>query len=165
MGSAGGPTGRCVAGTPRIRAKKYEDSSTPDFYADAAMPALWFALARCGAVLVDQGVADSPRRQSAHQAAAVWHWMISRHSRPRPEVVFLAERHCTPAETDVATCEGGLLPVLHLLHVAQHKAGDHRIRHGTHGRAGAGLLPANLFRQHAGTSPAFPGRPRVARVP
>ena len=51
--------------------KKYEDIVNVDFYAEGAMPGLWVALRDIVLFWVGDGVQDLPRRQSAHQAAAV----------------------------------------------------------------------------------------------
>ena len=51
--------------------KKYEDIVNVDFYADDACPALWIALRDVVLFWVERRRAHLPRRQSAHQAAAV----------------------------------------------------------------------------------------------
>ena len=76
--------------------KKYEDIVNPDFYADAAMPALWFALRDAVQFWVDQGVrifrVDNPHTKPL----PFWHWMIADIRGRRPEVIFLAEAFTRP---------------------------------------------------------------------
>ena len=76
--------------------KKYEDIVNPDFYAEAAMPALWFALRDAVQFWVDQGVrifrVDNPHTKPL----PFWHWMIADIRGRRPEVIFLAEAFTRP---------------------------------------------------------------------
>ena len=76
--------------------KKYEDIVNPDFYADAAMPALWFALRDAVQFWVDQGVrifrVDNPHTKPL----PFWHWMIADIRGRHPEVIFLAEAFTRP---------------------------------------------------------------------
>ena len=76
--------------------KKYEDIVNPDFYADAAMPALWLALRDAVQFWVDQGVrifrVDNPHTKPL----PFWHWMIADIRGRHPDVIFLAEAFTRP---------------------------------------------------------------------
>ncbi len=76
--------------------KKYEDIVNPDFYADAAMPALWFALRDVVQFWVDQGVrifrVDNPHTKPL----PFWQWMITDNRGRHPDVMFLAEAFTRP---------------------------------------------------------------------
>jgi starch synthase (maltosyl-transferring) len=76
--------------------KKYEDIVNPDFYAKAAMPALWFALRDAVQFWVDQGVrifrVDNPHTKPL----PFWHWMIADIRGRHPDVIFLAEAFTRP---------------------------------------------------------------------
>jgi starch synthase (maltosyl-transferring) len=76
--------------------KKYEDIVNPDFYADAAMPTLWFALRDVVQFWVDQGVrifrVDNPHTKPL----PFWQWMMADIRGRRPDVLFLAEAFTRP---------------------------------------------------------------------
>jgi starch synthase (maltosyl-transferring) len=76
--------------------KKYEDIANPDFYAKAAMPALWLALRDVVQFWVDQGVrifrVDNPHTKPL----PFWHWMITDIRGRHPDVLFLAEAFTRP---------------------------------------------------------------------
>ena len=76
--------------------KKYEDIVNPDFYAKAAMPALWLALRDVVQFWVDQGVrifrVDNPHTKPL----PFWHWMITDIRGRHPDVLFLAEAFTRP---------------------------------------------------------------------
>jgi starch synthase (maltosyl-transferring) len=76
--------------------KKYEDIVNPDFYAEAAMPALWFALRDAILFWVNQGVrifrVDNPHTKPL----PFWHWMIADIRGRHPDVIFLAEAFTRP---------------------------------------------------------------------
>ena len=76
--------------------KKYEDIVNPDFYADAAMPALWIALRDVVQFWTDQGVrifrVDNPHTKPL----PFWQWMISDIRGRHPDVIFLAEAFTRP---------------------------------------------------------------------
>jgi starch synthase (maltosyl-transferring) len=76
--------------------KKYEDIVNPDFYADAAMPALWFALRDVVQFWVDQGVrifrVDNPHTKPL----PFWQWMIADIRGRHPDVIFLSEAFTRP---------------------------------------------------------------------
>jgi starch synthase (maltosyl-transferring) len=76
--------------------KKYEDIVNPDFYAEAAMPGLWFALRDVVQFWVDQGVGifrvDNPHTKPL----PFWHWMIADIRGRHPDVIFLAEAFTRP---------------------------------------------------------------------
>jgi starch synthase (maltosyl-transferring) len=76
--------------------KKYEDIVNPDFYADAAMPSLWFALRDVVQFWVDQGVrifrVDNPHTKPL----PFWQWMIADIRGRHPDVIFLSEAFTRP---------------------------------------------------------------------
>jgi starch synthase (maltosyl-transferring) len=76
--------------------KKYEDIVNPDFYASAAMPALWFALRDVVQFWADQGVrifrVDNPHTKPL----PFWHWMIADIRGRHPDAIFLAEAFTRP---------------------------------------------------------------------
>ncbi len=76
--------------------KKYEDIVNPDFYAPAALPALWYALRDVVQFWVDQGVrifrVDNPHTKPL----PFWRWMIGDIRDRHPEVIFLAEAFTRP---------------------------------------------------------------------
>ncbi|MGE4045797.1 MAG: maltotransferase domain-containing protein [Acetobacteraceae bacterium] len=76
--------------------KKYEDIVNPDFYAEAAMPALWHALRDVIQFWVDQGVrifrVDNPHTKPL----PFWEWLIDDIHDRHPDVLFLAEAFTRP---------------------------------------------------------------------
>ena len=106
--------------------KKYEDIVNVDFYAPGAMPSLWEALRDIVLFWVGQGVrifrVDNPHTKPL----PFWEWMIA-DVRGAPSRRDLPVGGLHPAEDDVPAGEGRLLAVLHLLHLAQHQAGAHRV--------------------------------------
>jgi starch synthase (maltosyl-transferring) len=76
--------------------KKYEDIVNPDFYADGAMPGLWFALRDVVQFWVDQGVrifrVDNPHTKPL----PFWQWMIADIRGRHPDVIFLSEAFTRP---------------------------------------------------------------------
>jgi starch synthase (maltosyl-transferring) len=76
--------------------KKYEDIVNPDFFAEAAMPALWLALRDVVQFWVDQGVrifrVDNPHTKPL----PFWQWMIADIRGRHPDVIFLAEAFTRP---------------------------------------------------------------------
>jgi starch synthase (maltosyl-transferring) len=76
--------------------KKYEDIVNPDFYAKAAMPALWLALRDVIQFWVNQGVrifrVDNPHTKPL----PFWHWMIADIRGRHPDVIFLSEAFTRP---------------------------------------------------------------------
>jgi starch synthase (maltosyl-transferring) len=76
--------------------KKYEDIVNPDFYAPAALPALWHALRDVVQFWIDQGVrifrVDNPHTKPL----PFWHWMIADIRDRHPDVLFLAEAFTRP---------------------------------------------------------------------
>ena len=76
--------------------KKYEDIVNPDFYAEAAMPALWLALRDVIQFWCDQGVrifrVDNPHTKPI----PFWRWMIADIRDRHPDALFLAEAFTRP---------------------------------------------------------------------
>lgn len=76
--------------------KKYEDIVNVDFYAEAAMPALWVALRDVVAFWVKQGVrifrVDNPHTKPL----PFWEWLIADIRGRNPDVMFLAEAFTRP---------------------------------------------------------------------
>jgi starch synthase (maltosyl-transferring) len=76
--------------------KKYEDIVNPDFYAPAALPALWYALRDVVQFWIDQGVrifrVDNPHTKPL----PFWRWMIADIRSRHPDVIFLAEAFTRP---------------------------------------------------------------------
>ena len=161
-GSSGAPTAR--SNSPRIPPKKYEDISNVHFYG-GALPVALDRAARHPARLVRPGRAHLPGRQPAHQADPVLGMGDRRGQRP-VSGRDLPGRGLHPAEDDEEARQGRLPAELHLLHLAQHQAGAHRLRPGARRRDGR-VLPPELLRQHARHQPVFPAdqRPRRLRDP
>jgi starch synthase (maltosyl-transferring) len=76
--------------------KKYEDIVNPDFYADAALPAVWFALRDAVQFWIGQGVrifrVDNPHTKPL----PFWRWMIADIRGRHPDVIFLSEAFTRP---------------------------------------------------------------------
>jgi starch synthase (maltosyl-transferring) len=76
--------------------KKYEDIVNPDFYLEAAVPSLWYALRDVIQFWVDQGVrifrVDNPHTKPL----PFWQWMIADIKDRHPEVIFLSEAFTRP---------------------------------------------------------------------
>lgn len=77
--------------------KKYEDIVNVDFYAEAAIPALWRALRDAMLFWVREGVrilrVDNPHTKPI----PFWRWVIADINRQYPDVIFLAEAFTRPA--------------------------------------------------------------------
>ena len=143
--------------------KKYEDIVNVDFYADGERAGTVAGAARRGPVLDRAGRQAFPRRQSAHQAAAVLAMADRRHPRPLSGCDFsLGGVHAT--EDDVSAGEDRLLAVLHLFHLAQHQAGAHRVSDRADDRAGRRLFPSALLRQYARHQPDLPAALRARGI-
>ncbi len=144
--------------------KKYEDIVNVDFYAEQALPSLWEALRDVVLGWVEQGVTLLPRRQPAHQAAAVLGVADRRGARP-PSAGDLPFRGLHPPGDDGAPGQGRLQPELHLLHLAQRQGGAGGVPRRTQPATLARLLPAELLRQHAGHQSLVPATLRPPRLP
>ncbi len=76
--------------------KKYEDIVNPDFFAPAAMPALWLALRDVVLFWIEQGVhilrVDNPHTKPL----PFWQWLIADIKGRHPEVLFLSEAFTRP---------------------------------------------------------------------
>ena len=135
--------------------KKYEDIVNPDFYADAAMPALWFALRDVVQFWVDQGVrifrVDNPHTKPL----PFWHWMIADIRGRHPDVIFLAEAFTRP-KLMYRLAKVGFSQSYTYFTWRNTKQEITEYLTELNAAAGAGLLPAELLRQHAGHQPAVP---------
>ncbi|HEX3349866.1 MAG TPA: alpha-1,4-glucan--maltose-1-phosphate maltosyltransferase [Acetobacteraceae bacterium] len=80
--------------------KKYEDIVNVDFYADAAIPDLWVALAEVVIFWAEQGVrmfrVDNPHTKPF----PFWEWMIAEVKARFPDTIFLAEAFTRPKVMD-----------------------------------------------------------------
>jgi starch synthase (maltosyl-transferring) len=76
--------------------KKYEDIVNPDFYAEGAMPSLWYALRDVVEFWATQGVrifrVDNPHTKPL----PFWQWMIADIRSRHPDAIFLAEAFTRP---------------------------------------------------------------------
>ena len=104
--------------------------------------------------------ADLPRRQPAHEAGRVLGVAHRRAARRFPGH-HLPRRGLHPRRDDAPAREGRLQPVLHVLHVEELEMGPRRVRHRARDERHAGVLPAELLRQHA----RHPHRGAAARRP
>ena len=156
--------------------KRYEDIYPLDFETDD-WQALWAELLDVVRFWVGQGVkvfrVDNPHTKPF----AFWEWMIKLVKADDPEVIFLSEAF-TPPGGDATPGQGGVHPVVHLLHLAQHQVGARDIPHGTDQDRRGRVLSPQLLAQHAGhpaTSRsrrgvvppswrAWSSRPRSARI-
>ena len=100
------------------------------------------------AILDRQGRADLPRRQSPHEALRLLGVAHRRHPSHRSRRA-LPLRGVHAAQADVSPREARLHAVLHLLHVADGKAGTRRLSRGGHDATGRRVFPAELLAQHA----------------
>jgi starch synthase (maltosyl-transferring) len=76
--------------------KKYEDIVNPDFYAEPAMPALWFALRDAVQFWVHQGVRTIRVDNPHTKPLPFWQWMIADIRGRHPDVIFLSEAFTRP---------------------------------------------------------------------
>ncbi len=141
--------------------KKYQDIVNVDFYAAGVGARAVGGAGRRRDVLDGAGRPLRPRRQPAHQAAAVLAVddRLGAGALPGRRV---PGRGVHPAEGDVPPGEGRLQPVLHLLHLARDQARDGGLPDGAGRARSAGVLPPAFLRQHAGHQPGLPAgrRPR-----
>ena len=121
-------------------------------------------VARHRAVLDRPGGAHLPRRQPAHQAAAVLGVADPRSEGALPRG-DLPVGGFHAAEDDAGAGQGRVHPVLHLFHLAQHKAGIDRIPDRTGPRPGEGIFPAQFLHQHARHPAGLSAGGRPAGVP
>ena len=77
----------------------------------------------------------------------------------------LPRRGVHPARGDARAGQARLHPVLHVLHLEELAPGARSSTSTSSRRAAAGVLPAELLRQHAGHPPRVPAARRAARVP
>ena len=115
--------------------KKYQDIYPLDFEC-ADWKALWAELLDVVLFWCRPRRAHLPRGQPAHQAVPLL-GVAHRRGAPAatPTRVFLSEAFTRPKVMQLPR-QGRLLAVVHLLHLAQHQAGDHRILHRADADAG-----------------------------
>ena len=89
---------------------------------------LWAALRDVVLFWVEHGVQRVPRRQPAHEAAAVLGVADRRGARGRPRR-GLPRRGVHAAGDDGGARQGRLQPVVHVLHLEEHEGGADRVRH------------------------------------
>ncbi len=124
---------------------------------------LWLALRDVVLFWVGAGRAHLPRRQSAHQAAAVL-GVADRRCPRAPPGRDLPGRGVHPAEADVPARQARLLAVLHLFHLAQHQARADGVFHRAYDRRRRGISSGRTSSSTRRTSirsscrrPAAPG--------
>ena len=99
-------------------------------------------------VLGRGGGACVPGRQPAHEAARVLGVADPGGARGRPRR-HLPVGGLHAAVDDGRARQGGLQPVLHLLHLEEHEGGADRVHDRAHAVRAAAVLPAELLREHA----------------
>ena len=127
--------------------KKYQDIYNVNWDCED-WRGLWEALRDVVRFWADHGVTvfrvDNPHTKPF----AFWEWLIADLRAEYPDLVFLAEAFTRAAVMKHAR-EGRLQPVLHVLHVEELEVGARRLRHRARIERHAGVLPAELLRQHA----------------
>lgn len=77
--------------------KRYEDIVNVDFYGEASLPSLWYALRDAMLFWIREGVrilrVDNPHTKPI----PFWKWVIAEINRQYPDVIFLAEAFTRPA--------------------------------------------------------------------
>ncbi len=76
--------------------KKYEDIVNPDFYAAAAIPALWLALRDAVRFWIDAGIRTFRVDNPHTKPLPFWEWLIADIRARRPDIVFLGEAFTRP---------------------------------------------------------------------
>ena len=76
--------------------KKYEDIVNPDFYAPAAMPALWLALRDAVRFWIDEGIRTFRVDNPHTKPLPFWEWLIADIRARRPDILFLGEAFTRP---------------------------------------------------------------------
>src|SRR6266581_4946669 len=106
------------------------------------------------AVLDRSGRAYLPRRQSSHQAVRILGMADPRGANAASRR-DLPGRGVHPAESDEGSRQAGILAILHLFHLADGEIGAAVLSERADRLPGAGIFPAEFFRQYAG-HPAVP---------
>ena len=123
--------------------KRYEDIVNFDLESED-WRALWNALADVVDFWIDHGVrvfrVDNPHTKPL----PFWAGLLQAVRREHPGGGLPRRSVHAPAD-DAGPRQDRLPAVVHLLHVAQHESGDHRVHHRV-GRGGEGILPTELFR-------------------
>ena len=140
--------------------KKYQDIFPLNFDNDPA--GLSNEILRIVLPLGEPRRQDLPRRQPAHQAGVVL-GMADRQGQQEAPRRRLPGRGVHPPGHDARAGAGRLPAVLHLLHLAEHQGGTGGVLPGGQPRI-AGVLPAELLRQHPGHPDRIPAVRRAARV-
>ena len=144
--------------------KKYEDIVNPDFYAEAAMPALWIALRDVVQFWVDQGVrifrVDNPHTKPL----PFWQWMIADIRGRHPDVIFLAEAFTRP-KVMYRLAKVGFTQSYTYFTWRNTKQEITEYLDRAERAAGARILPAELLRQHAGHQSGLPADLGPAGLP
>ena len=107
---------------------------------------------------------DLPRRQPAHQAVRVLGVADRRGARATSRG-RLSRRSVHAAGGHAPPGQGGLLAVVHLLHLAQHEDGAGRVPDRAHADARPRVHAAELLREHAGHPARVPADRRPRGVP
>ena len=143
--------------------KKYEDIFPVDFESDG-WSALWDEILRVVRHWVGHGVrifrVDNPHTKPF----AFWEWLIRQVRAETPDVVFLSEAFTRP-RVHAAPREVRVLPVVHVLHLAQHEAGADAVLHRADAPAAQRLPAAEPLRQHARHPARVPAVRRLRRPP
>ena len=142
--------------------KRYQDIYNVNFDS-ADWQGLWAALRDVVLHWVAHGVqvfrVDNPHTKPL----PFWEWLIGEVRAVDPDVVFLV-RGVHAAGDDGRAREGGLQPVLHVLHLEEHEGGADRVHDRADALRAAAVLPAELLREHAGHPPRVPAARRPAGV-
>ena len=118
---------------------------------------------RCRAALGRPRRPGLPRRQPPHEAAPVLGVADPGGARRRSGR-RVPRRGLHATGDDGGAREGGLQPVLHLLHLEEHEGGTDRVHDRVDPIRAAAVLPAERLRQHAGHPPRVPAAGRAAGV-
>ncbi len=120
--------------------------------------------ARRGRVLGARGRRDLPRRQPAHQALRLL-GVADRRGAPRVSQHDLPFGGLHAPARDASPGEARLLAVVHLLHLARHEEGAHRVLHRAHAGRLARILPPQLLAEHARHPALSPAERAACDVP
>ena len=142
--------------------KRYQDIYNVNFDSPD-WQGLWAALLDVVLYWVGRGRAVLPGRQPAHEAARVLGVADPGGARGRPRR-HLPVGGLHAAVDDGRARQGGLQPVLHVLHLEEHEGGADRVHDRAHAVRAAAVLPAELLREHARHPPRVPAAWRPSSV-